>query len=165
MLPFPSSATFARYRFSTQLKVFTGIAIVAVGGTSLFLLAVGKYDANFFLAAGFCCLLLVAVHVQQYGYRIGWDDTSLYMRRWGFLNGLNVRPEVIRIGWAEVSSVKSKMLGIFGRGGDFLPFEVIEVKSRRPDVRRIPIYPFAMNAEDFEELATYMTAIGKLHYE
>jgi len=149
------------YRTSRPVKSYTAIGVALL----VFLLGPGIYAGNFRDMLGVSAILgsiLILMNLQQFGYRVGWDDNGLYVRRWGVLNALNLKSEITSVRWDGILGLSTSIRHVFGRDWDYEPNEFLEITFGRTRGDRVRIYPYTIDMPDFENFARFCSEkVGK----
>lgn len=161
--PFPKDAKVMGYRTSRPVKSYTAIGSVIL----IFCLGSGLYEGgrNLLDMLGVTAILggiLILIHLQQFGYRVAYDDQGIYVRRWGIFNALNLKSEITSVSWEKILGFTTSLRQVFGRDWDYEPNEFLEINAGRKTKERIRIYPYMIDMRDFEEFANaFSTKLGK----
>jgi len=161
--PFPKDAVIMGYRASKSLRAFTaiGCAILVFG------LGLSVYAGDFLDALGVTAILsglLVLIHLQQFGYRVAYDDEAIYVRRWGIFNALNLKAEIASVRWNQFPGSITSIRQVFGRDldWDYQPDEFLEIRLGPRAEDRLRVYPYMIDMDDFAEFANvFSLKVGK----
>lgn len=114
-----------------------------------------QYDVAalcFFLGGG----LLLFLYTNNSGYRIAWDGERVYMRDWGFRNVLFQRKPFKPIAYDDIVSMEGRFGKNAAAKSRFMPYEYLEIASRRPGEEDIWIYPLSLNQQDLADFLVHL---------
>ena len=100
--------------------------------------------------------LLLFLYTNNSGYRIAWDDERVYMREWGFRNVLFQRKAFHSIAYEDIVSVKGRFGNNAAVKSRFMPYEYLEITSRRTGEEDIWIYPLSLNQKDLTDFLIFL---------
>lgn len=155
------SAVLMGYRLPIPLKIVLGF------GVPVFLHALYGliFDHSMFVAGqdlegwAFIILyggLLLFLYTNNSGYRIAWDEDRVHMREWGFRNMLFQRKPFHSIAYDNIVSMEGRFGKNAAAKSRFMPYEYLEIASRRPGEEDIWIYPLSLNQQDLADFLIHL---------
>lgn len=152
-----AGVTAVRHKTPNSLRIIFGFSLAVV---ILCLHAIVFHPKEFstvftvFMIMTSGCILLYLNHS---GYRIAWDDQSIYMRPWGFRNLLLQRHP-----WHSLRY--DKMARMWGTTVDrpepgvttAMPFQVLEIEAKDDQQRNISLYGSGLNDADLSVLLSHL---------
>lgn len=96
------------------------------------------------------------IYTNNSGYRIAWDDERVYMRDWGFRNVLFQRKPFKPIAYDDIVSMEGRFGKNTAAKSRFMPYEYLEIASRRPGEEDIWIYPLSLNQQDLADFLIHL---------
>ena len=150
------SAVLAGYKLPIPLKFVLGFGISAI----LFVIQITIFDTHqydvaagmFFLGGG----LALFLYTNNSGYRIAWDDERIYMRDWGFRNVLFQRKPFKPIAYDDIASMEGRFGNNAAAKSRFMPYEYLEIASRKLGEEDIWIYPLSLNQQDLADFLVHL---------
>ena len=100
--------------------------------------------------------LALFLYTNNSGYRIAWDDDRVYMRNWGFRNLLFQRQRFHGIAYDDIMSMEGRFGNNAAAKSRFMPYEYLEIASRRPDEEDIWVYPLSLKTSDLREFLAHL---------
>jgi hypothetical protein len=92
------------------------------------------------------------IYFAQAGYQIGYDDTRLYQRKWGWNWRTLQRFPVHSMRYDEIASMRGRFIDRDALKRNFFPFDYIELRSLDDHVPDIEIYPIYLEHPQDKDL-------------
>ncbi len=153
-----SSTRRIRHKLPTPIKIVLsfGLPVVVIGTLSA-IFQTQQYDVaaiGFFFIGG----LALLIYTNHSGYRIAWDDERVYMRDWGFRNLLFQRHPWHSMSYDEMQRMKGSSPPNPAPGVTrLMPYQVLEISSRDPDVEDVALYASGLNQDDMGTLLAHLS--------
>ena len=100
--------------------------------------------------------LLLFLYTNNSGYRIAWDEDRVHMREWGFRNMLFQRKPFHSIAYGDIVSMEGRFGKNAAAKSRFMPYEYLEIASRRRGEEDIWIYPLSLNQQDLADFLIHL---------
>lgn len=143
------------YRVQPPLKIFLA-AYSAALIFSLYVALVRWPQIDMIFIMLLLSSLLMLIYMSNRGYRVAWDDSRVYMRKWGYRNLLLDRHPWTDIEFNKIHALEGKFRPQSIGLSSVVPYEYIEISSTEYGKEPIIIHPMSMNEGDLKQLLDYI---------